>query len=266
MKEQYIAHVLEEYISDNNFDAVFGDGWIDENDLSKLSYTVSDYAFADYGINADGKYSNQAAILLDKMIENKAINRQGDEYAGFWFKLRQANKQKYLETLRSANPVTQLMGVLGEEALRRALLKIAGEDGLQAIEEKSSELQEAISVGDSADALVVPASDRKVQIDHNQSAYGEIAEGLDEAIRLAGDTRPNQVSGDQHASILASLKAARSLWESFELSRIQVEVGIIMAIEQASEQLAVAFKMARGTLLVEAIKAFLRITHNADIH
>ncbi len=39
-----------------------------------------------------------------------------------------------------------------------------------------------------------------------------------------------------------------------------------MAIEQASEQLAVAFKMARGTLLVEAIKAFLRITHNADIH
>jgi hypothetical protein len=135
MKDRYINLILDEYISGENFDAVFGDGWIDQNDLEKLPAIVSDYAFAEYGIDARGIYADKVAEIFESM-NGKIIVRHGDEYAGYWYKLRPSYKTKFFDERRSSNPVVSLIGQLGEEALRRALNKIVEEDGLRSMEEK----------------------------------------------------------------------------------------------------------------------------------
>lgn len=104
----------------------------------------------------------------------------------------------------------------------------------------------------------IPASDRLVGLDHNSPIYTEIAEAMDSAIDLATKTKPNEVSGDEHASLLAGLTAARKLWDAFELSRIQFEVGILLAVEKAEKALKTSFKLLKGPLLMEALKAFYK--------
>ena len=111
----------------------------------------------------------------------------------------------------------------------------------------------------------IPASDRIVSIDHNRPEYEEISQALENAIEQARQTKPNDVSGDAHTSLLLGLEAARKLWDSFELTRIQVEIGIIMAVERAQSLLNTTFELVKGPLLVEAIKAFVKSATDGDI-
>ena len=111
----------------------------------------------------------------------------------------------------------------------------------------------------------IPASDRIVRLDHNRPEYSEIKEALDEAIESAKSTRPNEVSGDEHASLVAGLEGARSLWGAFELTHLQVKVGIYLAIESAENALKTSFQLVKGPLLMEALKAFFRSVKNGDI-
>ncbi|MDZ4307312.1 hypothetical protein [Allopontixanthobacter sp.] len=102
--------------------------------------------------------------------------------------------------------------------------------------------------------LAIPGSDRMVSLDHNSQSYKDVADAIDEAIDIATATKPNDISGDEHHSLITGLKAARVMWNAYDLTYLQLKVGVIMALELAEEQLRVSFKMARGTLLVEAIK------------
>jgi hypothetical protein len=113
--------------------------------------------------------------------------------------------------------------------------------------------------------VIVPASDRRVSLDHNKPEYGEIAEALDDAIELAKRTKPNEVSGDEHASIVAGLEAARRLWNAFELSRMQFEIGILMAVERAETALKTSFNLVKGPVLMEALKAFYKAAKDGDL-
>jgi hypothetical protein len=139
VKENYISYILINYISDGNFDAVFGNDWIDESGLDSLRGVVCDYAFAEYNIDAGQKYSDQVSGIFDTLQSRQAILREGDEYSGLWFKLRPATKKKVMEEILSQNPVSDRVSRLGEEALRRALVKVVSEDGLRSMEEKWSE-------------------------------------------------------------------------------------------------------------------------------
>ena len=111
----------------------------------------------------------------------------------------------------------------------------------------------------------IPASDRLVSLKHNSPDYMEIAEGLEEAIVSAEAARPNEVGGDEHATLIAGLKGARELWRSFELTKMQYAVGVILALEKAEKELRISFQMARGALLVEAVKAFFKAAMKSDI-
>jgi DNA-binding PadR family transcriptional regulator len=111
----------------------------------------------------------------------------------------------------------------------------------------------------------VPGADRMVTIDHNQPTYQEIADGLDAAIELSKRTKPNEVSGDAHASLVVALEAARKLWNAFEMTRMQFEIGIIMAVEQAETALKVSFNLVKGPLLMEALKAFFNKAKDGDV-
>ena len=103
---------------------------------------------------------------------------------------------------------------------------------------------------------LAPTADGKVPLNHNQVEYVEIAEALESAIIEVLDTRTNEVSGDEHSSLVTGLKAARELWNAYELAVSQIKVGIVMAIEDAQKALKKNFKLVKGPLLVEAIKAF----------
>ena len=105
--------------------------------------------------------------------------------------------------------------------------------------------------------ISAPTAQGEVPLNHNSSDYAEISNALDDAVELANSTKPNEVSGDQHTTILATLRSARELWRACQLTQMQLEVGIIMALKNAERQLKLSFKMARGSLLVEAVKTFL---------
>ena len=141
MKEHYIDFVLDEYVADGNFDAGFGDEWIDEEQLHDLYPSVCNFAFADYGIDAGSKYTEHVKAIFDAMM-GSAIVRQGDEYTGYWYKLRPPHKAKLLADRRAKNPVADRVDQLGEEALRRALNRIVAEDGLRSMEDKWAEFNQ----------------------------------------------------------------------------------------------------------------------------
>lgn len=115
--------------------------------------------------------------------------------------------------------------------------------------------------GDTTDRtkpILAPTADGVVPLNHNQPGYTEIAHGLDKAIEEALAIRPNELSGDEHATLVSALKAARELWNAFELDLMQVRVGLLMAIQEAEKALKKTFTLVKGPLLVEAIVAFFK--------
>ena len=136
MKTNYVLHVLEEYIGGGDFDASFGDEWIDESRLQELAVQTCNYAFADYGIDAKSKYVEEVDGIFRELSSRGAILTQGDEYSGLWFRLLPSAKMQIIRERQTSNPVTPRVEALGSEALRRALNKIVTEDGLRPMEEK----------------------------------------------------------------------------------------------------------------------------------
>jgi|TARA_R100000501_G_C2579053_1_gene83012 DNA-binding PadR family transcriptional regulator len=160
------------------------------------------------------------------------------------------------------------------------ILRTLGEDGLVTLDQYDETAPTHYTLSDegfeAAETLpplpsllegqkLVPAANRTVSLGHNLPEHREIAKAFDEAIELAEATKPNGVSGDEHRTIVSGLKAARELWNAAELTQLQAKVGVIMALEAAQDQLKIAFQMARGSLLVEAIKLFFNSAAKANI-
>lgn len=93
-----------------------------------------------------------------------------------------------------------------------------------------------------------PAADRMVQFNHNDPEYQSIAQSLDEAIEAIRATNEH-IEGREGA--LQSLQYARDLWGRVELSMTLAKVGLIMAIDDASNLLG----KAAVVVVVEAVKA-----------
>lgn len=117
---------------------------------------------------------------------------------------------------------------------------------------------------DSVEAEIVPGSDRLVRIDHNQPEYAEIAKGLDD---LYEQVRKDNEVGETAAErdrLLCSLRAAREYWSVSELYIIQIRVGIVMAVEEATEAITKTGKAVGAALLVDLIKKFLKHATGVD--
>jgi hypothetical protein len=105
---------------------------------------------------------------------------------------------------------------------------------------------------------MLPASDRMVPLNHNQPEYEEIRSqlsGLYDEFRSANDL---PIDSDERERIVAGLAAAKILWQSTQLKIIQIKVGLILAVEDASWALEKIGKAAASALLVDAIKAFVK--------
>ena len=232
MKDDYIRHVLEEFVLNGNFDSKFGGGWIDSEELSKLTFDLPVWAFADFGYDASGKYVDQSALLINSLLANTALIQEGDEYSGFWTKLRIGQKVKYLQSLREGNVATKRVSSLGEIALKRALQKIAGEDGLSPLSE--AEVADTSILVDELDATLVPASDRLVSLKHNEQS--EIEGPLEEVLSLV--EAENSIHGEEglRELTLGRLRAGRELIKAGVFSLRSLHLTLIVGLQMLVEK------------------------------
>ena len=256
MKDEYISFVIEEYVLDGNFDAAFGGGWIDTSDFERLIEMTIQEAFAEYGLDARGRYKEQSVSLFNLLLGKNGVRKTGDDYAGHWYKLDVASKNKIVQEVHSRNPAYNRVKAIGEEALARALIKIAEEDGLGRFPFESSEPD---FDGDPTNVeVVVPAANRLVPLNHNEPEYVEIRDHLDgiyEEFRGSNEAGSTEAERDR---ITRSLDAARRLWSSVELQVLQIRVGIIMAVEEALNALKKVTKASSHAILIDLIKNFVR--------
>ena len=207
--------MLEEYISDSNFDAFFGDQWIDEHKLASLYSQVCDNAFANYGIDAEGKYAPKVESIFEDLRKKNVIVEQGDEYSDNWYKLRPPHKKKHLEEIRAANPAGGRIGTLGEEALRRALVKIVAEDDLRSIEENWIEANPAIGLGneiaDGSDQVSNRFSSPNLRFFDSEIRKARFVAVADDALRQVEES---DLSNAQKSQAQGYLTAAKALSET----------------------------------------------------
>lgn len=203
-----MSYVLLQHIADGNFDSYFGDGWIDKAQLDALAATTCDYAFAEYGIDARGKYADVVAGMLIDMIGYAAIAQKGDDYAGHWYKLRVPAKTKFVSERLGKNPVSSLIGSLGEEALKRALTKIVAEDGLRSMEEKWAANNEGVSDAEQSalsDALLAGPNPDFFNSEARKKSFGDAVE------RVKVEVEGSDLSNSDKAQAHGYLTAARAL-------------------------------------------------------
>ncbi|KTW02471.1 hypothetical protein SB4_03340 [Sphingomonas sanguinis] len=65
--------------------------------------------------------------------------------------------------------------------------------------------------------------------------------------------------------MLSALDVAETLWSTGNLKLLQVKVGVLMAVEDASRLLAETAKQVAVSLLIDAIKAFVKTHFHADL-
>jgi hypothetical protein len=138
-------------------------------------------------------------------------------------------------------------------------------DGYRYIEDSILDSPQRVTLEDTAEAELLPASDRMVPMDHNSRAYTEISEGIDELAEELRGANDLPCSAEERDRLFASMAAAKRLWESAQLKLIQIKVGIIIAIQDAVDALSAVGKAAGKSALVDAIKAFVKSACGLDV-
>jgi len=116
----------------------------------------------------------------------------------------------------------------------------------------------SVEILDSASAEIVPAANRLVRLNHNQSEYQEVVKGLDELFEQVRQNNQIGETAEERDRIIQSLTAARQLWSAAELYVVQIRVGVVMAIEDATSVAAKVGKAVGGALIVDLIKRIVK--------
>jgi hypothetical protein len=121
---------------------------------------------------------------------------------------------------------------------------------------------EANSTHEDLPEQLLPASDRMVPLNHNSLEYQAVAAEL-RVLReaLHGDNSPS----DERSRLTASVDSAITLWDSMALKLIQIRVGIIMTIQDASEYLKHLGKAVQSELILDAIKKLVKNAIGVDL-
>ena len=118
---------------------------------------------------------------------------------------------------------------------------------------------------DEVDAIVIPASDRLVQLDHNSAPYREVSQGLADLFEELRSSNDLPCSTAERDRLLLSVSAARKLWEATELKVIQIKVGIIITIEDTIDLLSKAGKAVGKALLIDLVKSIVKHKTGIDL-
>jgi len=109
------------------------------------------------------------------------------------------------------------------------------DEGIHHVEKLQDPHGKAVLLLEEVEAQIVPASDRMVNLTHNQAAYQQVDEQLAEAKRLILGINVDEATQSGRDKIVASLEAAQRLWATGELTILQIRVGINMALERAKK-------------------------------
>jgi len=222
VKEQYVRYILETYVLEGNFDSNFAKTWVDQHDLEQITENLARLAFQAYGIDPSNRYSDLSTEIISHLIADSVIVREGDDYSGYWYKLRPERKASSIDILHKKNPVVERINKIGEEALRRALVKIVDEDNLWSDVEGEIESPpfDLLEHGDTK--LTIPASDRVVSIGHNYATEFDRQTSL--LIEQVASLNGIDEGSNLREVVIGQLKAGRELIRagSFKLYLLQI--------------------------------------------
>lgn len=143
--------------------------------------------------------------------------------------------------------------------------RISGE-GSRYIEDKygsQSEIQKFLGIDNVAPVKSVSskqanASDRVVSFDHNSADYKEVALAISELKEAIRGYNGEEIEQGEKQRLSKGLDAAESLWQSAQLKMIQIEVGVILAVEDAYNALVDIGKAVVGATLVDLIRDMVK--------
>ena len=124
---------------------------------------------------------------------------------------------------------------------------------------------QSVQIGDFVEAEIVPASDRVVRFDHNNPYFVEISAGISDVREAVRATNGLDTGSEDRERILAALDAAQFLWKSVQIKVIDLKVGILLALEDATKFLAATAKAVAAALLVDTFKAFVKNHASVDL-
>lgn len=134
-------------------------------------------------------------------------------------------------------------------------LKVEGFSFVERLLDEYPELQETR----------IPASDRFVELGHNQPEYIEIQKSIDLVSQQVREWNGDPEKPYERERLLASLDAAKSLWSATDLKIIQVKVGILMVVEDAQVALSKTLLAVGGGILVDLIKGWIKGRTGIDL-
>lgn len=119
-------------------------------------------------------------------------------------------------------------------------------------------------IRDTVEVGTVPAANRLVRLDHNQPEWREVARGLDDLFEQVRGNNQIGETAEERDRLLKSLTAAQRLWSAAELYLVQIRVGVVMAIEDATNAAAKIGKAVGGALVVDLIKRIIKQATGID--
>lgn len=197
---------------------------------------------------------NYINSLIDRAIDEGAIVVRKPKFTEAYYSIKNDQLKLFFNRVGNDGEASDFAKEIGSRYILDALRNVILGEGI---------IGETLSIESSplADANI-PAADRIVTLDHNQPDYETITEGIDElreAVRGA-----NGISHERRSQALSGLDAAKSLWSAAQLSLVQVEIGIILAIDDAISLLGDSLKKLSNIALSELIRAYIKASLGAS--
>lgn len=258
MKDSYVKHIILEEILHGNFSSSFENRLITEDELADARLQLAKKAFASYGLRVEDHYQQISDSIISYLVQNKAIRKSGDEYAGYWYALIDQKKNELIKELLNQNSASISLKSLPESALTNALNKIAIEDKLASFDIQPDVTNEETEAETNQDELSIPASNRIVRLGHNQienldNLASDIITKIDSLNIISNDSKDEDISRDIRSYILGGLKAGRELIRAGEFKVYAISVTIVEALKILIKRYENEIIAALATKLIDEI-------------
>ena len=112
---------------------------------------------------------------------------------------------------------------------------------------------------------VAPASDRIVFYDDNRPEAQEISKNLADLAEFIRGLNDPEIEVDEKRRVQSALESAKIIWDSRNFKVIQLQVGILMAVEDAISFLGKVSKQSAWEFLIDGIKFFAKQFLHIDL-
>jgi hypothetical protein len=212
-------------------------------------------------------------LLFDEMAKENAFPRSYDPFAGDYFTVGKDRIKLFRTNALNSNSIIAKANQIGFDSFFAdvfAGFRVQQDSSARAVDgapqvRNGERSMNQVRLIDEVQADLLPASDRLVPLNHNSAPYKEIASGLaklHEELRGANDL---DCSPEERERLVASMGAARQLWDAAQLKIIQIRVGIIIAIDDAINALTAVGRATGKSMLITLIKSFVKNATGIDL-